>query len=93
MDRYGSEYHLRRYLNEEPTKLNTAIEGVVGDRDHMFEWLPFGAAEKGDRELRGIGVSGSDRASRMAGLLVKDRQPAQLGCCWTTVLEQRVDTR
>jgi hypothetical protein len=51
---YGSEYHLRRYLSEEPSKLNVAIAAVVGDRDHIFEWLPFGTAKTGDRELRGM---------------------------------------
>jgi hypothetical protein len=53
-DGYGSEYHLRRYLAEEPAKLNAAIAGAIGDGNDVCEWLPFGAGKAGDRELRGM---------------------------------------
>lgn len=53
-DGYGSEYHLHRYLAEAPTRLTAAITHAIDDGVDVCEWLPFGAGETGDRELRGM---------------------------------------
>ena len=56
-DGYGSEFHLRRILAEDPGTLSSAVLGACGLPNASLEWLPFPRDSKspsGDRELRGM---------------------------------------
>jgi hypothetical protein len=51
---YGSEDHIRRYLDEYPTVVAKAIAATLGIKPSVVSWLPFPMTTSGDREYRGI---------------------------------------
>jgi len=53
-DGYGSEDHLRRYLEVHRGRLNKAVAAEVGGSVNEISWLPFIETKTGDREYRGI---------------------------------------
>jgi hypothetical protein len=53
-DGYGSEDHLRRYLDIRRGRLNNVVSSVVGVGAEEISWLPFLETKSGDREYRGI---------------------------------------
>lgn len=54
-DGYGSEDHLRGYLEVQQPGLNSAIASALDVAAEQVEWLPFLKGSKGDLEYKGIG--------------------------------------
>lgn len=49
-DGYGSEDHLRRYLDDDRPQFDRAVARAAGVR--AIEWLPYPQTSKGDREFQ-----------------------------------------
>src|SRR5436309_2727579 len=53
-DGYGSEHHLRSYLDSRPEKITDAVASVLDVEPSSVHWLPFLPHAAGDREYRAL---------------------------------------